>query len=87
MYAKAHPLGYKKVATPVNPYKNFRNSKKHTQAVVMRLPYEVAERKAKRNPETGKLEFEPVYKGVGKNRKLVTNMYYNTVVRTIQHYD
>ena len=91
MYAKAHPFGYKKVATPVDPIKNFRMSrnKKNRQTVKIDCPYEVTERKAHRD-ENGKLVFEPVCDIVTKGRKTTfvprKKTYHNTITRHIVHY-
>jgi hypothetical protein len=93
MYAKAHPFGYKKVAAVRDDFKNFRNSvnKKNKQTVTIDCPYEVTERVAKRNPETGKLEFVPVMKSVKKNGKTVkvpkTKTFHNTISRHVTHYN
>ena len=88
MYAKAHPFGYKKVAAVRDDFKNFRQSKskKHRQTVTIDCPYGVTERVAVRNPETGKLEFQPVYEGTGKNRKPKKTTFHNTITRHITHY-
>ena len=93
MYVKAHPFGYKKMAGVRNDYKNFRNSvkKSHKQTVKIDCPYEVTERTAQRNPETGKLEFVPVMETVKRGKKTAKvpkkKTFHNTITRHVVHYD
>lgn len=75
MYAKAHPFGYKPVTGGVSSHKN--ETCTSIQVIRVKVPYEVAVRNEKG---------EIVYKGRGKNRKPVTETFYNTVTRTIKHY-
>lgn len=74
MYAKARPFGYQK-RKKTGEVKNWML--RRVQTVKMRVPYEILVRN-----KDGKV----VYKGVGKNRKPVKEIFYRTVTRPVKHY-